>query len=74
MIITFLEDDWFSGVRCSEASIKVLTEKKFCQFTKMADPLTSSSKLIGVEMENRGQENLPVGVKFHLHAFSGLYV
>ena len=40
----------------------------------MADPLTSSSNLIGVEMENRGQENLPVGVKFYLHAFSGLFV
>lgn len=37
----------------------------------MADLLTSSSKLVGVEMENRGQENLPVGLKFHVHAFSG---
>ena len=70
--MTYLEDDWFPGVRWAEASIKVLTQSNSVSSPKMADLLTSSSKLVGVEMENRGQGNLPVGVKCHIHASSGL--
>lgn len=70
--MTYLRGDWFPGVRWAEASIKVHTQKKSLSSPKMADLLTSSSKLVGMEMANRGQGNMPVGVKFHIHALSGV--